>query len=137
MIKKLHNLLAPYRKLALPAASSHPQIARRPSRYRLEGWGVRLDTRGHQESHIHRDGWLSGVYYVDLDGVVEEGGSEGWLELGRAPAGLYARGSSPETLLVRPEEGRFVIFPSYLWHRTMPFERHGTRVSFAFDVIPA
>jgi hypothetical protein len=122
---------------ALPCSSSHPQIARWPSRYRLEGWAVRLETRGHQVSHIHRDGWLSGVYYVDLDGVVAADESEGCLELGRAPDALYARGSSPETLLVRPKAGRFVIFPSYLWHRTIPFEREGTRVSFAFDVIPA
>jgi Tfp pilus assembly protein PilF len=125
---------------SLPSASDHPQVLRRPERIRLEGWGVQLETGGHQESHIHRDGWWSAVYYVDLGGVVDEvedAGCEGWLELGSGPRALYARGSTPATLLVRPEPGRFVVFPSYMWHRTIPFRRSGTRVSFAFDVIPA
>lgn len=120
----------------LAGGSSHPQVAKRPGRYRLEGWGVRLDPEGCQDAHIHRDGWWSGVYYVDLGGVVDEESREGWLELGAGPDSLYAQGSRPDTLLVRPEEGRFVVFPSYLWHRTIPFQRAGTRVSFAFDVIP-
>ena len=122
----------------LPPASPHPQITRRPERYRLEGWGVSLARGGHQEAHIHRDGWLSAVYYVDLGDAVEPGGDhEGWLELGRGPGDLYGRGSTPETVRVRPEPGRFVIFPSYVWHRTIPFHREGPRLSFAFDVIPA
>jgi hypothetical protein len=30
-----------------------------------------------------------------------------------------------------------VLFPSYLWHGTMPFETGGRRLTAAFDVVPA
>ena len=33
------------------------------------------------------------------------------------------------------EEGCLVVFPSYLWHRILPFENRGERISYAFDVV--
>jgi hypothetical protein len=38
---------------------------------------------------------------------------------------------------VRPEEGLLVLFPSYFFHHTIPFEGEGTRISVAFDFIPS
>jgi hypothetical protein len=43
---------------------------------------------------------------------------------------------APALFRVRPEEGLLVLFPSYLYHRTLPFEEDGTRISVAFDVVP-
>ena len=40
------------------------------------------------------------------------------------------------TYKVRPEEGLLVLFPSYFYHRTIPFDDPGTRISIAFDVVP-
>ena len=40
-------------------------------------------------------------------------------------------------LRIRPTEGLLVLFPSYLFHRTIPFSGDGTRISIAFDVIPS
>ncbi len=30
-----------------------------------------------------------------------------------------------------------VLFPSYLWHGTVPFDAGGRRLTAAFDVVPA
>jgi hypothetical protein len=30
-----------------------------------------------------------------------------------------------------------LLFPSYVYHRTIPFESGEDRISFAFDVVPA
>ncbi|MBL0965493.1 MAG: hypothetical protein IBJ05_01405, partial [Blastomonas sp.] len=38
--------------------------------------------------------------------------------------------------LVAPAEGRLVIFPSYMWHGTLPFESVGHRMTVAFDAMP-
>jgi hypothetical protein len=38
---------------------------------------------------------------------------------------------------VRPVEGLLVLFPSYLYHRTIPFEGDAPRISVAFDFVPA
>ena len=42
----------------------------------------------------------------------------------------------PTFRLVRPEAGTMVLFPSYFYHCTPPFEIPGPRISIAFDVMP-
>jgi hypothetical protein len=39
------------------------------------------------------------------------------------------------TIQSRP--GTLVLFPSYLWHGTIPFHAEQTRTTIAFDVVPA
>ncbi len=122
---------------ALPAEPSHPFIANAPDRWSLNGWTVILKSQGHQRAHIHPDGWLSGVYYVKVPDSVSEtpGGSEdGWIEFGRPPDNVRVKRESP-TRRIAPREGVMILFPSYLYHRTIPFEDSDERISFAFDVI--
>ena len=35
-----------------------------------------------------------------------------------------------------PEPGLLVLFPSYMWHGTVPFHDTAARTTIAFDVIP-
>jgi Flp pilus assembly protein TadD len=63
---------------------------------------------------------------LELEGSLEFGGVD------RPFPGRFAQ----RTLCVRPREGLLVLFPSYFYHRTIPFEAGGTRVSIAFDVVP-
>ena len=37
--------------------------------------------------------------------------------------------------LIAPVVGQLVLFPSYVWHGTVPVE-HGERLNIAFDVVP-
>ena len=37
---------------------------------------------------------------------------------------------------VRPEPGRLVLFPSYMWHGTAPFSGDEDRLTVAFDIMP-
>jgi hypothetical protein len=43
---------------------------------------------------------------------------------------------APEVQTIRPEEGMLVLFPSYFYHRTIPFESTEERISIAFDAVP-
>ena len=43
--------------------------------------------------------------------------------------------AEPETRLIEPEEGLMLLFPSYMFHRTLPFTGPGERISIAFDVL--
>jgi hypothetical protein len=43
----------------------------------------------------------------------------------------------PPRRIERPQVGRLVIFPSYLWHGTLPFESEQPRLTVAFDAVPA
>jgi Putative 2OG-Fe(II) oxygenase len=38
---------------------------------------------------------------------------------------------------VQPAPGRLVLFPSYMWHGTIPFHDAQPRTTIAFDVVPA
>jgi hypothetical protein len=63
-------------------------------------------------------------------------GQAGWFELGRLPE-RFRVPVAPEIRAVRPEAGMMILFPSYFYHRTVPFETGETRISIAFDVMPA
>jgi hypothetical protein len=104
----------------------------------MVSWGVRMWRQGYQVSHIHHHAWLSGVYYVQLPDVIHDSsnaGHEGWIEFGRGGEGYYVS-SEPEIRLIQPVEGMLLTFPSYMWHRTIPFESPNERISIAFDVVP-
>jgi len=120
-------------------AAGHPVLAIRPIQTRLTAWGVIMERDGHQAPHIHPAGWLSVVYYARLPGSLTDGGTkgtEGWIEFGRPPEPFRCRAMHP-TRLVRPEEGMLIVFPSYIYHRTMPYGSDDPRISIAFDIGPA
>ncbi len=123
--------------LDLPADASHPHIAARPASYALDVWGNILVEDGHQTGHIHNLGWLSGVYYAAMPDAVSEADPDhqGWIEFNRPGYGIPDQGSA--TLhLACPQPGMIALFPSYVWHRTVPFTGAGERISVAFDLHP-
>jgi uncharacterized protein (TIGR02466 family) len=114
----------------------HPFVANAPARWTMNGWGVILQEQGHQRPHIHPSGWLSGVYYVRIPKSIGPGSQQGWIEFGRPPESIGCH-AQHETMRVRPEAGRMVLFPSYVYHHTIPYSDTENRISFAFDVVPA
>ncbi len=117
--------------------TDHPIVAHRPKSYELSIWGTVLEGEGFQAPHIHPSGWLSGVYYPQVPKVVEdEENKYGWIEFGQ-PGPEYHFSSESTLRLVKPEPGMMVMFPSYMFHRTIPFQSDETRISIAFDVVPA
>jgi uncharacterized protein (TIGR02466 family) len=121
----------------LPVEPGHPFLDRRITDYALDIWGTVLKAQGHQSPHIHPTGWMSGVYYVQMPESLGSGGHNadhsGWIEFGRPPDS-FRLSREPAVELVRPEPGLALFFPSYLYHRTIPFEGPTPRISIAFDV---
>jgi uncharacterized protein (TIGR02466 family) len=122
---------------SLPIDPSHPYLAHRPSDFKYTMWSVVMDSKGHQLPHMHPDGWVSGVYYVALPGTMRAatGEQDGWIEFGR-PLRELTGSLEPEVETIRPEEGMLVLFPSYFYHRTIPFESAEQRICIAFDAVP-
>ncbi len=123
---------------AIERDPEHPFLADPPARWRLNVWGTLLAGGGHQAPHIHPFGWMSGVYYARLPDVADPSAEPeaGWIEFGRPGADFLCR-AEPLTRLVSPYEGMIVMFPSYFYHRTVPFSDNTLRVSVAFDVVRA
>lgn len=117
---------------------SHPYLVKPPRRWRITSWAAVLDRQGNLLPHVHFSGYVSGVYYPKIpEGVDRIGESRaGWFELGRPPDDYRCK-AVPEVRVVQPREGRMILFPSYFYHRTIPFESAEPRISLAFDAMPA
>ncbi|MGV8997916.1 MAG: tetratricopeptide repeat protein [Parvibaculaceae bacterium] len=115
----------------------HPYFGQVPRTYQLDMWGTLLSEGGHQHPHIHVGGWLSGVYYVALPPSMGDGETtkDGWIEFGSPPPDFNAN-FEPQPLAYEPREGDVFLFPSYAFHRTLPFKGDVQRISIAFDLKP-
>jgi tetratricopeptide (TPR) repeat protein len=119
-----------------PTDPAQPFLRRKSGRLGVAGsWSVRLAGGGHHIPHVHHQGWMSSAYYARLPEAVgaADGEHRGWIQFGAPPA-ILGLDLSPRRL-VEPAPGRLVLFPSYLWHGTIPFEG-GDRLTAAFDFLP-
>jgi len=119
-----------------PIDPVHPYLAQRPDQWRFDVWGTVLSSQGHQAPHIHRSAWLSGVYYAGLPDEISPDDDDhiGWIEFGR-PQYYPKLNSEPVVRYFQPKEGTMFLFPSYFYHRTVPFVSSDLRVSIAFDLL--
>ncbi|KRB46590.1 putative 2OG-Fe(II) oxygenase [Phenylobacterium sp. Root700] len=110
--------------------------ARNHGAHRVHGaWSVRLRPNGFHVDHIHPEGWISSACYIDVPPAVQDQGDHaGWIRFGAPP--IPTRPSLSAEHFVRPEPGLLVLFPSYLWHGTVPFGGDQVRTTIAFDLVP-
>lgn len=123
---------------SLPAPDPrHPLLAYgRPSRPRFAGsWSVRLtgEGGGHHANHVHPAGLISSAFYVTVPREAATGTQAGWLTLGSPQAELGL--DLPPARTIEPKPGRLVLFPSTMWHGTLPYS-FGERMTVAFDIAP-
>ena len=117
----------------LPAPDSkHPLLGRARESIRFSGsWSVRLHSKGYHANHSHPAGWISSALYVVLPPDIGQADA-GVLTLGEAKSPTFPIDLAPFRTVI-PKPGRLVLFPSYTWHGTRPFDE-GERITVAFDV---
>jgi uncharacterized protein (TIGR02466 family) len=97
-------------------------------------WYVKMRQGGHLDGHIHEEGWISGAVYLQMPKQAD------------GDAGSFAYGTHgddyprkhdnfPESFIL-PDVGDIVLFPSSLFHRTIPFKSDEERICIAFDIKP-
>jgi tetratricopeptide (TPR) repeat protein len=119
-----------------PHDPSHPTLRQpRDRRIRFSGsWSVRLRSGGHHSNHVHPQGWISSALYIALPPKEpEQPEDSGWLALGRPDELLDI--DLPPWRKIEPRVGHLALFPSGMWHGTVPFNE-GERLTVAFDVAP-
>ena len=114
----------------------HPLLSRRARNFDYTGsWSSRLRDCGFHTNHVHPEGWISSCYYVALPPAVEDHqGRQGWIKFGEPALDVTLK--EPIRRAIQPRPGRLVLFPSYMWHGTIPFHDTEPRTTIAFDVIP-
>ena len=122
------------RHIEVLGSGPDPLRMRSTGSYRIEGaWSVRLRPHGYHADHLHSMGWLSSACYIVLPGAVEQG-REGWIKFGQP--GVPTNPSLAPEHFVKPDPGMLVLFPSYMWHGTVPFGGEESRLTVAFDLLP-
>jgi len=111
----------------------HEFLDLRPENLTITSWAVVLEKGGYQHPHIHPGGWLSGVYYVDVgrDYNVDDNG--GAIEFLKPPKSLIGK-MEPETIVVRPQDGMMLLFPSCYYHHTVAHSGDRKRITISFDI---
>ena len=75
---------------------------------------------------------MSGVVYLKVLPNLEK--KEGAIEFS-LNGEHYSHPDSPK-IVYQPKIGDIVLFPSSLYHRTIPFSKDIDRISIAFDLMP-
>ncbi len=123
---------------ALPDDATHPFLSRKRRSVDFVGsWSVNLKSSGRHSNHIHPKGWMSSAFYVALPGSVLESDREsraGWIQFGQPLEDLGL--DLPPRRIIQPRPGHLALFPSYMWHGTVPFQARESRLTIAFDMQP-
>jgi ectoine hydroxylase-related dioxygenase (phytanoyl-CoA dioxygenase family) len=83
---------------------------------------------------MHKQGWLSGSLYLNLQ--KDPGSRQGNIVFDLDGGSYPKNGKTFSHKEFNIEKGDIVLFPSSIFHKTVPFESQEHRVTLAFDVKP-
>jgi uncharacterized protein (TIGR02466 family) len=98
-------------------------------------WFVKMNQGGHLNSHIHEEGWVSGALYLSLP-TDKKHEHEGSIEVSTHGDDYPKKHDNFPAKAIAPTIGDIVMFPSCLFHRTIPFTSDEERICVAFDLKP-
>jgi tetratricopeptide (TPR) repeat protein len=132
-LQALQDPIQQYRE-HIGTRSNHPMTVRNRGRVVMTGcWSVRLGKEGYHVNHVHSEGWISSAYYAELPPEVEDTHAKsGWIKFGEPR--FPVPGATAEKY-VQPKVGTLVLFPSYMWHGTMPIHGDEPRMTVAYDAV--
>lgn len=96
-------------------------------------WYVKMRQGGHLDGHIHEEGWISGAVYLQMP---QPDGDAGSFAFGTHGDDYPRKHENFPERSILPKVGDIVMFPSSLFHRTIPFKSNEERICVAFDIKP-
>ena len=130
--KFIHSCISDYKSSY--ANQNDKLITDWPADFFINGWCVILRKGGYEAPHIHPNAWLSGCFYIDMPQKVIN--NEGNIEFIPYGYDIPNKNSNLPCYSYKPEIGSCILFPSSLFHYTVPFNGKNDRISLAFDIIP-
>ena len=103
-----------------------------PNQYSLSAWAVNLKSSGYQASHNHISSWMSGVFYLKIPKNLNK--DEGSIKFSKHGYNFPKNDNTHSSKIIEAREGGLVMFPSSLFHETIPFKSDEDRISIAFDI---
>ncbi len=137
MFSRLKSIVADW-IAALPDDPTHPFLAAKPRKFRLNGWSVVSAAQTHHVCHIHPQSWANLVVYAEVPPIVHTSESrQGWLRIGPNPAWDFDESHGFADTWIEPTPGMVVLMPSYFPHESIPTGCETRRVCAAIQVYPA
>ena len=106
-----------------------------PKQYYLNTWAITMKKGGFLRKHNHTHGWLSGSFYIHVP-KREKDDDAGNISFTYEGPDYPSKGTDFDSITKNIETRDICIFPSSLFHQTIPFESEEERICFVFDVNP-
>ncbi len=106
-----------------------------PVKINLFGWIVTMKSGGFLEWHNHKEGWISGSFYLQVPERNSEKNSGSIAFTNEGP--LYPKKENlfhTKTFQVKTRD--ICLFPSSIFHSTIPNNSNEERIVFVFDLFP-
>jgi uncharacterized protein (TIGR02466 family) len=109
-------------------------------RANLWGWGLNMREGDSNSAHVHPNAKVSGVYYISVPPLTEEqkksAKPEGAIMFHdpRPRASMNRLPNQISEIVIPPEPGLLIVFPSYHEHSVLPFRGSAVRHCIAFNM---
>ena len=106
-----------------------------PESLKFHSWSNSLKKEGYNISHIHPSGWISGVIYLMVPKDIKN--DEAGIEFSLFGDDFIKNKNKTLKKIFKPSVGDLILFPSSLYHKTIPFKSNEERMCVAFDLMPS
>ena len=105
-----------------------------PKNYELRSWMISMKTGGILKPHNHEYGWITGSFYLQIPKYNNDDDSGKIAFSYKGPR--YPSKDKDFNLTIKKIQTRDIyIFPSSLYHHTIPFKSTEERICFVFDLV--
>ena len=101
-----------------------------PSNYFINGWLISMKSGGSLSPHMRELSWISGSIYINVPPKSKPDSGNLVVCFGDKKNDL-----TNEKKIIDVETGSLCLFPSSLYHYTIPFEAEEDRIVLAFDIL--
>ena len=103
-----------------------------PSDYRIYGWLISMKNGGELSAHIHDTGWITGSIYINVPPKNLKNSGDLVVSLSDDDSNIN---NTKYSKIISVTTGSLCLFPSSLYHYTVPFSSDERRIVLAFDMI--
>ena len=105
-----------------------------PKNYTIYGWLIIMNEGGNLSSHIHKEGWLSSSIYLKRPTKIKK--NDGDIKFSLHGGNYESDKKEFPEKIINIDQGDMVMFPSSIFHSTIPFDLNEQRITLAFDILP-
>ena len=115
--------------------SSQGFIENWPEIYELRSWMISMKNGGFLKSHNHEYGWITGSFYLQIPKYLDNNNDSGNIAFSYEGPRYPNKEKNFHLTIKKVETRDICIFPSSLFHYTIPFRSKEERICFVFDLV--